>query len=160
MNRLLPIASLLLIAGCVEPRDETAPAATNDVAGGPANAVEAANSAESAKTDLPSLEGSWNVTMISGSEARPLGLTATLGGGKATLSSGCFRRAWTYTQKGNMVDFTTSPGGSSNCGGQAPSAREEDAYAALDGVNIAIFSLAGKRADLSGDTGTLTLERR
>jgi hypothetical protein len=159
MNRLLPIAGLLLIAGCGEPREQ-APAATNEAASAPSNATEAANPADTAKADLPSLEGSWNVTMISGSEARPLGITATLGGGKATLSSGCFRRAWTYTQKGNMVDFTTSPGGSSNCGGQAPSARQEDAYAALDGVNIAIFSQQGKRADLSGDTGTLTLERR
>ncbi len=159
MNRLLPIAGLLLIAGCSEP-SEQAPAATNEAAGAPANATGAANSADTAKADLPSLEGSWNVTMISGSEARLLGLTATLGGGKATLASGCFRRAWTYTQKGNMVDFTASPSGSANCGGQAPGAREEDAYAALEGVNIAIFSLAGKRADLSGDTGTLTLERR
>ena len=87
-------------------------------------------------------------------------MTASIGGGEASLATGCFRRAWTYSQKGNMVDFTTSPSGSSNCGGQTPGAQEETAYAALNDVNIAIFSQQGKRADLSGTGGTLTLERR
>ena len=95
-----------------------------------------------------------------GSEARPLGMTATLQGGRATLSTGCFRRAWTYSQDRNRVSFESAPSGSSNCGGQAPGQQEENAYAALDGVNIVIFSEKGKRADLSGDSGTLTLERR
>ncbi|HEY0628842.1 MAG TPA: hypothetical protein VGD23_05885, partial [Sphingomicrobium sp.] len=113
-----------------------------------------------AKAEVPSLEGSWQVTMIDGAEAKPLGMTATIGGGQASLSSGCFRRAWTYSQKGNMVDFTSSPSGSSNCGGRTPGNQEETAYAALDDVNIAIFSLQGKRADLSGTGGTLTLTRR
>ena len=38
--------------------------------------------------------------------------------------------------------------------------QEETAFAALEDVNIAIFSRKGKRADLSGTGGTLTLERR
>jgi len=149
MIRTLLIAGPLLLAACSPGH---APPAANETASAPA--------AEVARPAVPSLEGSWQVTMIGGSEARPLGMTATLGGGRAILSTGCFRRAWTYSQKGNVVDFTSSPTGSSNCGGQAPGPQEEMAYAALDGVNMAIFSGGGKRADLSGDSGTVTLERR
>ena len=149
MIRTLPIAGLLLLSAC---SPEQAPPAANESANAPA--------AEVAKPAVPSLEGNWQVTMIGGSEARPLGMTATLGGGRASLSTGCFRRAWTYSQKGNVVDFTSSPSGSSNCGGQSPGPQEETAYTALDGVNMAIFSQQGKRADLSGDSGTVTLERR
>ena len=113
-----------------------------------------------AKAEVPTLDGSWQVTVIDGVEAKPLGMTATVGEGRASLATGCFRRSWTYSQKGNMVDFTASPSGSSNCGGLTPGAQEETAFAALEDVNIAIFSRKGKRADLSGTGGTLTLERR
>ena len=150
MTRYLPLALLMLLAACGE-QDRNAPPSANEVAP-PAEAA--------AKPDVPSLEGSWQVTVIDGVEARPLGMTATLGGGSAILSTGCFRRSWTYSQKGNMVDFTASPSGSANCGGQTPGAQEETAFAALEDVNIAIFSQQGKRADLSGTGGSLTLERR
>lgn len=150
MIRNLPIAALLLAAACGQ--QESPPAATNEAATPPAETA--------AKADVPSLEGSWQVTMIDGAEARPLGMTATIGGGRASLVTGCFRRAWTYSQKGNLVDFTASPSGSSNCGGQTPGAQAETAYAALEDVNIAIFSSDGRRADLSGGAGNLTLIRR
>ena len=150
MTRAFPILATLLLAACGR-QDATEP---------PANEAAAAPAESAAKPEVPSLEGNWQVTMIDGAEARPLGMTATIGGGRASLANGCFRRAWTYSQKGNMVDFTTSASGSSNCGGQTPGNQEETAYAALDDVNIAIFSLKGKRADLSGTGGTLTLERR
>lgn len=149
MIRILPIAALLLAASCRQ--EESPPEPTNETA----TAAEPA-----AKAEVPSLEGSWQVTMIEGIEAKPIGMTATIGGGRASLAMGCFRRAWTYSQKGNLVDFTSSPGGSSNCGGQTPGAQAETAYAALEDVNIAIFSSDGKRADLSGGAGNLTLERR
>ena len=149
MTRILATAALLILAACGQ--QEAAPPPANEAA----PATETA-----AKAEVPSLDGSWQVVMIDGAEAKPLGMSATIGSGQASLSNGCFRRAWTYTQKGNMVDFTSSPRGSSNCGGQTPGNQEETAYAALDEVNIAIFSLQGKRADLSGNGGTLTLERR
>ena len=147
MIRTLSIFATLLLGACGQQDNAEPPA--NEAAAAPA-----------AQAEVPSLEGSWQVTMIDGAEAKPLGMTATIGGGRASLATSCFRRAWTYSQKGNMVDFTTSPSGSSNCGGQTPDNQEETAYAALDGVNIAIFSLQGKRADLSGTGGMLTLERR
>ena len=150
MTRILATVALILLAGCGQ----------QEAADAPANRQAAEPAAPAAKQEVPSLDGAWQVTMIEGAEAKPLGMTATIAGGRASLDTGCFRRAWTYSQKGNMVDFTSSPGGSSNCGGQTPGNREETAYAALDDVNIAIFSLGGKRADLSGTGGTLTLERR
>ena len=150
MNRILATVALLCLAGCGQ-QDSAKPTAKQQ---------DAQPAVPAAKPDVPSLDGSWQVTMIEGAEAKPLGMTATIGDGRASLVTGCFRRAWTYSQKGNMIDFTSSPGGSSNCGGQTPGNREETAYAALDDVNIAIFSLQGKRADLSGTGGTLTLERR
>lgn len=150
MTRIFATAVILCLAACGQ--QEAAEPAANEAA---APAAETA-----AAPDVPTLEGRWQVTMIEGAEARPLGMTATIGGGKASLDTGCFRRAWTYSQNGNVVDFTSSPSGSANCGGQTPGNQEETAYAALDDVNIAIFSLQGKRADLSGTGGTLTLERK
>ncbi|HET9336399.1 MAG TPA: hypothetical protein VFO12_08335 [Sphingomicrobium sp.] len=149
MSRALPISLLLLLAAC--DAQQAVPPEANGT-----NVAEV----EPATPEVPSLEGSWQVTMIDGAEARPLGMTATIGAGQASLVTGCFRRAWTYSQKGNIVDFTASPGGSSNCGGQTPGAQAETAYAALDDVNMAIFSQQGKRADMSGNGGNLTLERR
>jgi hypothetical protein len=87
-------------------------------------------------------------------------MTAAITKDSITLSTGCIRRAWTYTQKRNIVAFTSSPGGSSNCGGRSPGADAETAYAALNDATMAIVSKDGKEAGLSGIGGTLTLERR
>lgn len=151
MNRTLPLAALLILAAC----DQTqAPAPTTG------NETASAPSAEAARPAVPSLGGTWRVTMIGGSDAKALGMTATLGDGQASLATSCFRRAWTYGQQRNVVDFNSSPSGSSNCGGQAPGAQEETAYAALDDANLVIFNKEGAEATLSGTGGTLTLERR
>lgn len=147
MKRILPVTLLILAAACGQ--QESPPAPTN----------ETATAAEPAAKEVPSLKGSWQVTMIEGIEAKPIGMTAIMSGGRASLVMGCFRRAWTYSQNGNIVDFTASPSGSSNCGGQTPGAQAETAYAALEDVNIAIFSSDGKRADLSGGAGNLTFVR-
>ena len=87
-------------------------------------------------------------------------MTASFAGGKASIASGCLRRAWTYTQKRNVVSFTADPGGSSNCKAAAPAREQETAYAAFSGATIAIFGKEGKEANLSGTGGNLTLERR
>ena len=148
MIRIVPIAMLMALAACGE--REAPPPPVNETA-------------EPAKvaTEVPSLEGSWSVVRIGGvPEAGPLGMTAAVTKGSFTLSVGCFRRAWTYTQNRNVVTFKSSPGGSSNCGGSAPGAAAETAYAVLDDANIAVFAKDGKEASLSGTGGTLTLERR
>jgi hypothetical protein len=148
MIRTVPIAILLALAACGE--RETPPPQVNQ-------------SAEPAKvaTEVPSLEGSWSVNRIGGvPEAGSLGMTAAVTKDSFTLSVGCFRRAWTYTQNRNVVAFKSSPGGSSNCGGSPPGAAAETAYAVLDDANIAVFSKDGREASLSGAGGTLTLERR
>lgn len=151
MNGTLPLAALLILAACDQAR-EPAPSVANETASAP--------SAEASKPAVPSLEGNWRVTMIGGRDAKALGMTAALGGGKATLSTSCIRRAWTYAQQRNVADFTGSPSGSSNCGGQAPGPKEELAYAALDDANLVIFNKDGAEATVSGTGGTLTLERR
>ena len=149
MIRIAPIAALLIAAACSQ-QENPAPPQANETAE-PAKAP----------TAVPSLEGSWAVTRIGGvPDATALGMTAAISKGSATLSTGCLRRAWTYTQDRNIVAFTVSPGGSSNCGGSSPSAGAETAYAALTEANIAIFSKDGKEASLSGTGGALTLERR
>ena len=149
MTRFAPFAALLLLAACGQ-QETAAPVQAND-----------AMEAPKAPAEVPSLEGSWAVTRIGGvADAASLGITAAISKNAVTLSTGCLRRAWTYTQNRNVVSFTTSPGGSSNCGGGSPSAGAETAYAALSEANIAVFSRDGKEASLSGTGGTLTLERR
>lgn len=147
MKYLLSISTLML-AACNQ-QDETPGPVQNEQAEAVAPAAE-----------VPSLEGGWEVTMAEGRDASAMGMTASFAGGSATLSTGCFRRGWRYTQKRNAVAFTTSPSGSSNCGGSRPGAAEEGAFAALAESNIAIFAKEGKEATLSGTAGTLTLERR
>lgn len=151
MNRILPFAALLILAACDTPQRPAQPA--NDVAA-------IGNLIKEARPEVPGLDGNWHVTMIGGTDSKTMGMIAALGDGQAKLSTTCFRRAWSYTQQNNTVDFTASPSGSSNCGGQAPGAQEESAYAALDDANLVIFGKDGREATLSGTGGTLTLERR
>ena len=149
MIRNASITAVLLLAACGQQNDAV-PAPTNEAAKPAAAPVE-----------VPSLEGNWAVSRIGGvADAAPLGMTAAIGKDSIIFSTGCFRRAWTYTQNRNVVAFTAAPAGSSNCGGSSPGASAETAYAALSEANIAIFSRDGKEASLSGTGGTLTLERR
>jgi len=147
MTRALPTFAFLLIAACNKPEDQPPVTSNGAVAEAAAPAV------------VPSLEGEWRVTKIDGRDAAGAGMSAAFGSGKASIATGCLRRAWTYTQKRNTVAFSANPAGSSNCG-QAPSGNEETAYAALGEANIAIFARQGAEASLSGTGGTLTLERR
>ena len=150
MFRMLPLALLLLASACQKPQEER-PIEN-----------EAVNQAAAAATpaEVPALEGDWRVTTVDGNPAvATLGMTASFGGGAATLSTGCLKRAFTYTQERNKVSFATSPSGSANCG-RAPGADEEAAYAALQSSNIAIFDKDGMQATLSGTGGVLAIERR
>ena len=148
MNRLLPIVALLLSAACDRQDSNAAP---------PANEPAAAPAVPPAAAETPSLEGSWKVSKIGGRDVA--GMTAELRGGKAKISTGCFRRAWTYTQNRNVVAFTAAPSGSANCAAQ-PSAEEEAANSAISDANMVLFAKDGKEASLSGTGGMLTLQRR
>lgn len=149
--RKLGLPALLLVAACGQQDDR--PAAANEVGGAPA----AAPAADS----VPSLEGQWRVATIDG---RPVGartaMTASFAGGKASIASGCVRRGLTYTQKRNVVSFAADPSGSSNCEGRGTSAEHETAYVALQGASIALFRKQGREANLSGNGGNVSLERR
>ena len=148
MNRILTIAALILVAGCSE--QDQAPASNDDVASN----VET----PAAQQSVPVLQGQWQVTALDG---KPLAeaITASFEGGRASLAAGCLRRAWTYTQKRNVVEFSANPGGSANCGG-GTSADQEAAFSALEQASIAIFNKDGQEASLSGTGGNLTLQRR
>lgn len=141
MTRLLPLA-IILLAACNQQEQPAAP--VKDMAEAPA-----------AKLPVPSLKGEWRVTSISG---RPgASLSASFGEGTASLSAGCLKRAFTYTQDRNTVSVKGAPGGS-NCGGS--SAAAETAFGALADANLLIFDKDGREATLSGPGGTLALERR
>ena len=148
MNRVLTLAALMSLAACSNPQ----PAAENEANAAPAVAAE---------TETPLLEGRWDVAALDG---RPVdaasAMQAVFAGGKVTISSGCVRRGWTYTQKRNMVSFTSDPAGSASCEGRGTTAQQETAYAALQDANIAIFTKGGNEASLSGTGGNLTLARR
>ena len=149
MIRASIIAALLLVAAC----SQQEPAAT------PANDSAAATKSTAAEQQTPKLEGQWTVAARDG---RPLGaaMTASFSGGKASIAAGCVRRAWTYSQAGNVVSFTADPAGSSNCEGQGTSAEQETAVVALQEATIVIFSKDGSEANLSGTGGNLSLRRR
>jgi len=149
VTRIFAIAGLLLVASCGQQNESAAPQPKNEAAAAPSPAAQ-----------VPPLEGNWKVASLGGvPDAASVGMTASFGNGSATIARGCLKRAWTYTQKRNIVAFTSSPGGSSNCG-SAPGGAEEAAYAALGEANIVVFSKEGREASLSGTGGTLTLERR
>jgi hypothetical protein len=149
MIRIIPIAALLVLADCGR-QESAAPSQANVV-----------TEPDKTPAEIPSLEGSWAVSRVGGvQDAAALGMTAAITKDSVILSTGCFKRAWTYTQNRNVVAFTAAPGGSANCGGGSPSADAETAYVVLDDANMAIFSKGGKEAGLSGTGGTLTLERR
>ena len=146
MTRVVPLVLFALIAGCNQQQPAAPPA--NDVAAAPA-----------AKPAVPSLNGNWRVTAIGGQPVAGAAMAAAIGDGSASMSAGCLRRGWTYTQERNLVAFIGSPGGSSNCG-RSPTVEEETAFGALGDANLAIFAKDGREATLSGTGGTLTLERR
>jgi hypothetical protein len=148
MLRQLTIAALLVAAGCAQ-QDTEAPQ-SNETASAPADTA--------AAQSVPALDGQWQVTAIDGTPLAAA-MTASFGSGKVSLSAGCLRRAWTYTQKRNVVSFTSDPAGSANCGG-GTTGEQETAFAALEQSSIAIFGKDGSEASLSGTGGNLTLQRR
>ena len=150
MTRTLPLVLLVLVAACSQQDRPAAP---------PANDAATAAEQPAAKLDVPTLNGDWRVTAIAGKPVAGAALAAVIGAGRARISAGCLRRAWTLKQDRNLVAFAGSPGNSSNCG-RSPRAEEEAAFSALGDANLVIFGKDGREATLSGTGGTLTLERR
>ena len=150
MIRFPSLAALLLVAAC-SPERQAAPVT---------NQASSEAEAPAADSAVPALEGQWRVAAIDGKPVDAASaMTASFAGGKLSISAGCLRRAWAYTQKRNVVAFTANPGGSSNCGGQSPNAVQEAAYDVVTQANIAIFDKGGSEASLSGTGGNLTLQR-
>src|SRR5215204_368607 len=108
MKRVLMIAALLFAAACGQNQRNSAPA----------NESVAETSDPATPEAVPALEGKWSVAAIDAQSVDAASaMIATFDGGKAVISSGCLRRAWTYTQKRNVVAFAPDPAGSANCGG-------------------------------------------
>ena len=149
MRQLTALAALLSLAACGQ--QEAAPPPANESAEAP----------EAKPADTPKLDGQWSVAALDGKPVNAgSAMAASFAAGKASISAGCVRRAFTYTQKRNVVSFTANPAGSANCEGQGASAEHATASDALQQASIVIFSKDGSEANLSGTGGNLTLRRR
>lgn len=144
MPRFSTIAALLLVAGCTQQKEA-----------GTSNEQAASKPAEAPA--VPELAGNWQVTKVDGRPIAPA-MAAVFEGGRVRITAGCTRRAWTFTQKRNIVSFAADPGGSANCE-VPPTLKQEEAFQALDRATIAIFGKQGREASLSGDGGNVTLVR-
>lgn len=145
MSRFVIVTSLLLAAGCTQ---QGKTSTSNEDAMARPLAEPAA---------VPALDGEWQVTKVDGRPIAPA-MTAAFEGGRVRITAGCARRAWTFTQKRNIVSFAANPGGSANCE-VPPTVKQEEAFQALDRATIAIFAKEGREASLSGDGGNVTLVR-
>jgi len=159
MSRFLMIPALLLVAACDQQTTSNTASANDDGTANDMAATGTAPAGEAAST-TPLLDGEWQLTKVDG---RPLEAgslsTVTFGDGKANLVTGCTRRAWTFTQKRNIVSFAANPGSSSNCE-RAPTIKEETAFQAFTRAKMVIFDKEGREASLSGDGGNVTLAKR
>ena len=145
MLRFLTIAGLLLVTACGRQQESSAPVANQAEAPPPAEAP------------APDLNGKWQLTKLDG---RPVDAMAmTFEGGRAQLAAGCNHRAWSFTQKRNIVSFAADAAGSGNCA-DSPDIDQESAFHAIDRATMAIFDKNGREASLSGNGGNVTLERR
>ncbi len=149
MIRILPVVASLLLAACSQ-QEQAAP---------PSNKTAEVAPEPAAKAPVPSLQGAWRITAITGAPTTGSTITVTLGEGRANLSADCLRRTGTYSQDRNTVDFAPFTPGGGDCG-RMPSGQEEMTFSAFQDANLAIFDQDGSEVSLSGTSGTLTLERR
>ena len=150
MTRIVPLAALLLLAGCDQQGRVAAP---------PSNEMARPAPESAAKAAVPSLKGEWRITAITGAPTTGTVMAVTIGDGRASLSAGCLRRAATYSQDRNTVDFAAFSATGGDCG-RLPSGEEDLTFGALQDANLAIFDNDDREVMLSGPGGTLTLERR
>jgi len=145
---VLPVAALLL-AACSGPADQQQPAANN---------AAAAEAVETAQAPVPSLEGEWAVEQANGKALDQIWpMTATATKDRFTLISECRKMAWTFKQDRNFVQFTPTAG--VECG-RVRSPAELLADSTVKLAQTVIFEDGGRRVQISGSGGTLSLKRR
>lgn len=147
MKKVLVSTLALSIAACSQPAEQ--PAADN---GSAAQANAAAQAA------VPSLEGEWVVELLNGKKPDQIWpMTAEVTKGKFTIVSECRRMSWTMKQDRNLVQFTPAPG--VECG-RVRSPAEIVADKGVKLANIVVFSDEGRKAQVSGAGGTISMTRR
>ena len=156
MFRSFVVPSLLLLAACGQ--QDAAPAPDTNTEANVAKTADTSAPTQSAvpTADKPKLDGDWSVVDVKGDPVSGVGVG--FHGGLATVSAGCLKRSWSYTQNGGAVTF--KPGGvGANCG-RSTTVAEETVFQALSESNMAIFEDDGRKVSLTGYGGSVTLARR
>ena len=144
MKHLLPALALSL-AACSPSAEQP-----------PANQAE--TPAPEAKEPVPSLEGEWVVDQLNGGAPdQTWPMTAEVTADNLTIVSECHRFSYAMSQQGNIVKFTSVPGG--DCA-RFKSPAEQLAEKGVELANIAMFSDGGRTVQLSGPGGTVSMSRR
>ena len=145
MNKLGPLF-LALLASCGPTAEQTA---TNQEQI-PANKQQAAPAAP--------LAGKWTVTEMDGQPLTQIfPMTASAAGNRLTINSDCVAMSWEYRQDRNMVSF-----GQPSLK-ECPRGRtldEDRVERSIGNAKIALFSEGGRKVQLSGAGGTVTMARR
>ena len=142
-------AALLSLAACSEPADQQ-PATANEMANDTAN--------EAVQAAVPSLEGEWVVEQANGKAPDQLWpMTASATKDRFTITSDCRKMSWTFKQDRNFVQFTPAPG--VECG-RVRSPGEHLADSTVKLAQTVIFEDGGRRAQISGSGGTISMKRQ
>ena len=145
---LLSIAGLSL-AACSQSAEQQQPAVNN------AALVEAN---ETAQTPIPSLEGEWVVEEANGKAPDQIWpMTAEATKSHFTIVSECRKMSWTFKQDRNFVQFTPATG--VECG-RVRSPAELLADSTVKLAQTVIFEDNGRKVQISGSGGTISMTRR
>jgi hypothetical protein len=148
MRTILLSAVLLSLAACSEPAEQQ-PASTNEAA---------AEITETAQAPVPSLEGEWLVEQANGKAPDQLWpMTASATKDRFTITSDCRKMSWTFKQDRNFVQFTPAAG--VECG-RVRSPAEHLADSTVKLAQTVIFEDGGRRAQISGSGGTISMKRQ
>ena len=102
MFRSFVVPSLLLLAACGQQDAAPAPDTNTETNAATATSDTTAATPGAAPTaDKPKLEGNWSVVDVKGDPVSGVGVG--FHGGMATVSAGCLKRSWSYTQNGGAV---------------------------------------------------------
>ncbi len=142
---------IVLLAACGQPAGEPA---TNQ----PANVVTENLSKPAA--DVPSLVGEWTIATIKGNPPDQIWpMVARVTPDSFSIQSECRRFAWTFRQNGNVVQLAPDPRSSADCA-RVRSPAEDLIEKPVGLANIAMFSDEGRKVELSGPGGLVTMTRR
>ena len=147
MKQLILCIAILLLGACSRTAEQQQPVA---------NAVAEAD--DTAQVPVPSLEGEWVVEQTNGKAPDQIWpMTAEATTDHFTIVSECRKMGWTFKQDRNFIQFTSAPG--VECG-RVRSPAELLADSSVKLANTVIFSDEGKRVQISGPGGTITMTRR